>query len=356
VETALLNLVNFQTLIATKAARVCVAAQGDAVLEFGLRRAHGIDGAVAASRAAYVGGCEATSNVLAGRLLGIPVRGTHAHSWVMAFPTELESFAAYAQAMPNNCVFLVDTYNTIEGVEHAAEVGRWLKAHGHRLVGIRLDSGDLAYLSQEARRILDREGFPDAAVFASNDLDEHLIKSLKEQGAKICVWGVGSRLVTGHEQSALGGVYKLSAVRRPGEPWRYTLKLSEQVAKITNPGVLQVRRFRAGGEFVADMIYDRDRGIGARPTIVDPQDHTRRKRLDPDAESEDLLVPVIRGGRQVYVSPPLAELRARTAEQLAGFHVGVKRFVNPHQYPVGLEIGLHELKTELVLAARGHGG
>src|SRR2546422_1193636 len=195
-ETALLNLINFQSLIATKAARVCLAARGEPVLEFGLRRAQGVDGALAASRAAYIGGCAATSNVLAAKLYGIPVRGTHAHSWVMSFDDEREAFRAYAEAMPNNCVFLVDTYDTLEGVRRAVEVGRLLRGRGHEMVGIRLDSGDLAWLSVEARKLLDAAGFPNAVIVASNDLDEHIIVSLKEQGARINVWGVGTKLVT----------------------------------------------------------------------------------------------------------------------------------------------------------------
>src|SRR6185369_17154178 len=184
-ETALLNMLNFQSLIATKAARVCLAAQGDPVLEFGLRRAQGIDGGLTASRAAHIGGCAATSNVLAGKLYGIPVRGTHAHSWVMSFDSEMEAFEEYASVLPNNCVFLVDTYDTLEGVRHAVEVGKQLRKAGHEMIGVRLDSGDLAWLSIEARRILDEGGFPDARILASNDLDEHIITSLKEQGAKI---------------------------------------------------------------------------------------------------------------------------------------------------------------------------
>ncbi|HEX8833371.1 MAG TPA: nicotinate phosphoribosyltransferase, partial [Abditibacteriaceae bacterium] len=242
VETALLNILNFQTLIATKAARVCLAARGEDVLEFGSRRAQGIDGALSASRAAYIGGCAATSNVLAGKLFDIPVKGTHAHSWVMLFDDELESFKAYAKAMPNNCVFLVDTYNTLDGVRHAVQVGQWLRPLGHRLAGIRLDSGDLAYLSIEARRILDEAGFTEVPIVASNDLDEHLIASLKEQGARIAVWGVGTRLVTGGDQAALGGVYKLSAVRE-GDGWKTKIKLSEQAIKVSNPGIQQVRRY-----------------------------------------------------------------------------------------------------------------
>ena len=212
-ETALLNLLNFQSLIATKAARICLAARGEPVLEFGLRRAQGVDGALAASRAAYIGGCAATSNVLAGKIFGIPVRGTHAHSWVMSFDDEREAFLAYAEAVPNNCVFLVDTYDTLEGVRHAVETGKWLREHGYEMVGIRLDSGDLAWLSIEARKILDEAGFPKAVIIASNNLDEHIIASLKEQGAQINVWGVGTKMITAYDQPALGGVYKLSAIR-----------------------------------------------------------------------------------------------------------------------------------------------
>jgi nicotinate phosphoribosyltransferase len=353
VESALLNFLNFQTLIATKAARVTLAAQGDEVVEFGLRRAQGIDGALSASRAAYVGGCAATSNVLAGKLLGIPVKGTHAHSWVLSFDSELESFLAYARALPNNCVFLVDTYDSLGGVRHAVEAGRRLRAAGHEMAGIRLDSGDLAYLSREARKILDEGGFPDAAILASNDLDEQVIGSLKQQGATIAVWGVGTRLVTGNGDPALGGVYKLTAVRDPGGAWQYRLKLSEQSAKISTPGLQQVRRFIDGGEYLADALYDAELGIDEAPTLVDPLDMTRRRVIPAGTPYEDLLVPVLRGGRSVYAPPPLAEVRRRAQEQLARFHEGIKRFVFPHLYPVGLEQRLHELRTRLILEARG---
>jgi nicotinate phosphoribosyltransferase len=354
-ETALLNMINFETLIATKAARVCLAAKGDSVLEFGLRRAQGIDGGLAASWAAHVGGCTATSNVLAGRLFGIPVRGTHAHSWVMSFPTEEEAFRAYAEAMPNNCVFLVDTYDTLAGVDKAIEAGRRLREQGHEMAGIRLDSGDLAYLSVEARKQLDAAGFPKAIIVASNDLDENLIASLKEQGAPIGAWGVGTRLVTGHDQPALGGVYKMSAVRRPGEAWHYTIKLSEQAIKVSNPGILQVRRYRIGAEFAADTLYDEDLGVPASGQMIDPGDITRRKALPVSADWEDMLVPLFRAGQRVYDSPPIHAIRERAASQLAGFHAGIKRFVNPHRYPVGLESRLFDLKTDLILRARGLG-
>jgi len=352
-ETAMLNLINFQSLVATKAARVCLAAQGEPVLEFGLRRAQGVDGALAASRAAHIGGCDATSNVLAGKLFGIPVRGTHAHSWVMSFDGEREAFQAYAEAMPNNCVFLVDTYDTLEGVRRAVEIGRWLRERGHEMTGIRLDSGDLAWLSVESRKILDEAGFPKALIVASNDLDEHIITSLKDQGAKINVWGVGTKLVTAYDQPALGGVYKLGAIRGKDGRWDYKVKLSEQTVKISTPGIHQVRRFRSEKEFIADGIYDIEQGAPDTFTIVDPLDSTRRKHLPADTTYEDLLVPIFQQGKKVYHSPPLEEIRRRAQSQLAMFHSGVKRFVNPHQYPVGLELGLHDLKTELILRARG---
>jgi nicotinate phosphoribosyltransferase len=353
-ETALLAVVNFQSLVATKAARVCLAARGEPVVEFGLRRAQGIDGGLAASRAAYLGGCHATSNTLAARLYGIPVRGTHAHSWVMLHDSEREAFMAYARALPGNCIFLVDTYGTREGIVHAIEAARWLRAQGKEMVGIRLDSGDLAWLSQETRRMLDEAGFPEAVVLASNELDENVIQSLKDQGARIAMWGVGTRLVTGQDDGALGGVYKLSAVRAGrGAPWRPRLKLSEQIEKTTIPGVLQVRRFSQGGEFFSDAVFDEALGLPAPCLIVDPLDPLRRREIPAGAPGEDLLVPVFRRGRRVYDPPPLADARARTGAQLARFHAGVKRFMNPHQFPVGLERQLHELRARLVLDLRG---
>lgn len=350
VETALLNIVNFQSLIATKAARVVYAAKGDPVLEFGLRRAQGVDGALAASRAAYIGGCAGTSNVLAGARDGIPVKGTHAHSWVMSFDSEREAFAAYAEVLPNNVLLLVDTYDTLRGVANAIDVGRALRERGHELIGIRLDSGDLAYLSIEARRMLDEAGFPNAIIAATNDLDEHVIASLKEQGARIDLWGVGTRLVTAFDQPALGGVYKLSALRRRGGAWEHRVKISEQAVKTSNPGVLQVRRFPD-----ADMIFDELTPLPSR-TIVDPLDLTRRRTIAADAPYEDLLVPIFRGGRRVYELPAIEEIRGRRAAQLDRFHAGVKRFVNPHRWPVGLEAELFELKTRLILQARGAAG
>lgn len=350
-ETPLLNMINFSTLIATKSSRICQAAQGDPVLEFGLRRAQGVDGALAASRAAYVGGCTATSNVLAGKMFGIPVKGTHAHSWVMSFDDEMEAFEEYAAAMPNNCVFLVDTYDTLEGVRKACDVGRRLRKKGHEMLGVRLDSGDLAYLSIEARKILDEAGFKKAAIVASNDLDENIIASLKDQGAKIAIWGVGTKLVTSYDQPALGGVYKLAAIRGDDNQWKYRVKLSEQAIKISNPGIQQVRRFTTKYEFAGDMIYDMDSGPGE--LMVDPADMTKRKKFAADLAYEDLLVPVFRAGKLIYDIPALTDVRERTRAQLMLFHGGIKRFMNPHTYPVGLEQKLHALKTELILKARG---
>jgi nicotinate phosphoribosyltransferase len=352
-ETALLNIVNFQTLIATKAARICHAAAPEPVLEFGLRRAQGIDGAMAASRAAHVGGCAATSNVLAGMRYGIPVKGTHAHSWVMSFDTEEEAFEAYASAMPNNCVFLVDTYDTIEGVRTAVRVGKRLREKGHEMVGVRLDSGDLAYLSIEARKILDEGGFPKAVVVASNDLDENIIVSIKQQGGQIGVWGVGTKLVTAYDQPAMGGVYKLAAIREERGAWRYSIKLSEQPIKVSNPGIQQVRRFRLGNEFIGDMIYNEGGPMKSDRVIVDPVNMSRSKKMPAEATTEDLLVPVFKQGALVYQQPKIEELRKRTLAQLDSFHAGIKRFLNPHEYPVGLEAGLHQLKNELILKARG---
>lgn len=353
-ETPLLNIINFQTLIATKAARVCQAAAGDRVIEFGLRRAQGIDGALAASRAAFIGGCSGTSNVLAGKLFNMPVTGTHAHSWVMTFPSEREAFDLYAAALPNNCVFLVDTYDTLQGVRNAVETAHGLRARGHEMLGIRLDSGDLAWLSIEARKILDESGFPAARIVASNDLDERLITSLKLQGAKIDTWGVGTKLVTAFDQPALGGVYKLGAIRDEQGRWQYRIKLSEQTVKVSNPGVLQVRRYHDAAEHRGDMIFDQesklDNDKGA--SMIDPADPTRRRDFAPDAPSTDLLVPIFRQGQSAYQQPSLEVIRQRVRDELDCTPISVKRFDNPHIYPVGLEESLHRFKAAMIQSAR----
>ncbi len=347
-ETALLNLINFHTLIATKAARVCLAAQGDPVFEFGLRRAQGIDGGVSASRAAYVGGCAATSNVLAGKLYGIPVRGTHAHSWIMAFDTEQQAFDAYAEAMPDNSIFLVDTYDTIEGVKRAIQAGRRLAGQGHRMAGIRLDSGDIAELSIKARGLLDKAGFEDALIVASNELDEYVIADLKQRGARVNMWGVGTKLATAFEEPALGGVYKLSAIRKKDEEWRYRVKLSDDPAKVSNPGVLQVRRFRRAGQFDADAIYDENRPPDREWVITDLEDPGGRRAMSAELPGEDLLEPLFRGGRCVYQCPALPEIQGRTKAQLDSLPAEFKHLKDSATYPVGLEEGLSQLKQKLM--------
>lgn len=355
-ETPLLNLINFETLIATKAARLRLVAETDTLLEFGLRRAQGVDGGMTASRAAYIGGCDATSNVLAGKHYDIPVRGTHAHSWVMSFESELDAFETYADVLPNNVTLLVDTYDTLQGVRNAIETGKRLRERGYRLSGIRLDSGDLAYLSIEARKLLDAAGFTDTAIVASNDLDETIIASLKQQGAKITVWGVGTKLVTAYDQPALGGVYKLAALRNADGSWDYKIKLSEQAIKTSTPGIQQVRRYSDERGFLADMIVnesDPDALSGKALTMIDPLDFTKRRRFSTAQSFDDLLVSVFRTGELVYSLPDIHAVRARVQDQLARLHPGVRRFVNPHTYPVGLENGLHELKTELILKLRG---
>ncbi len=323
VETALLNLLNFQTLVATKAARVCHAAGGDPVLEFGLRRAQGPDGGVSASRAAYLGGCAATSNVMAGKRFGIPVRGTHAHSWVMAFDSEHGAFEAWAEAMPNNCVLLVDTYDTLEGVRLAAKVGERLRERGHELAGVRLDSGDLAELSVAARKLLDASGFPKAEIIASSDLDEHSIEELKRRGAAISVWGVGTRLATAHGDPALGGVFKLGALRDEQGRWSYPVKHSEDPEKSTLPGIHQTRRFLRGRDFLRDLIFDAELGTDQR-----------------DGPHEDLLRPVLRSGHRVEELPTLDESRARALDQLARLPAATKRLVDPSRYPVEVDARL----------------
>lgn len=355
-ETPLLNIINFQSLIATKAARISLAAKGEPVLEFGLRRAQGIDGALAASRAAYIGGCSSTSNVMAGNLFGIPVSGTHAHSWIMSFATEIEAFEAYAEAFPDDCVFLVDTYDTLNGVKNAIEVGKKLRKKGKEMLGIRLDSGDLAYFSNKARKMLDEAGFPETKIVASNNLDEHIITSLKNQESSINIWGVGTKLVTAYDQPALGAVYKLSAVKDGNNNWVPKIKLSQQSLKINIPGFHNVKRYLSKGKAVADMIYLEETEIDQKGTIIiDPIDQTRRKRLMPYFyEEEILLKPIFKKGEKIYNRPEINQIRQRAKDQLDSFDKTHKRITNPHLYPVGLEENLHQLRMDLIIKAKNH--
>ena len=351
-ETALLNILNFQSLIATKAARVCLAAQDDAVIEFGLRRAQGVDGGLSSARAAYIGGCSGTSNLQAGERFGIPVSGTQAHSWIMFFETEVEAFRTYARAMPNNCVFLVDTYDSPEGVRHAIEVARQLRKEGHEIVGVRLDSGDRVALSIEARRMLDSTGFENAKIVCSGDLDEFAIADMKRLGAKIDVWGVGTKLATGQPDAALGGIYKLGAVRRPGREWQYRIKLSEESAKASCPGSLQVRRFRGqDGRFITDSIYEIDHGSSEPCEIVDLLTEQKIEIAENTAYS-DLLVPILRGGQLVYRVPNIEASRQNARNQLSRAPSEILQLKDPTPYKMGLERSLHELRSKLITRVR----
>ncbi len=350
IESALLNIVNFQTLIATKSARINLAAKGDPVMEFGLRRAQGIDGALSASRAAFIGGCSGTSNVLAAKKLGIPALGTHAHSWVQAFENEQEAFDAFAAALPNNTIFLVDTYNTPRGIDHAIETTKKTEALGHKINGIRLDSGDLAYLSQLARRKLNDAGLSHLKIVASNDLDEHLIASLKQQEAAIDYWGVGTKLVTAYDHPALGGVYKLAAIESKQGEWQDRIKLSEQSIKINIPGIQQIKRFYKDGVMAGDMIFDERQDLSGQVKMIDPADPNRSKILDKESlKCEDLLVPVFKKGECIYKKESINTLKERTSHQLGLLDKTIKRLVNPHVYPVGLEETLYNRRLELIV-------
>jgi nicotinate phosphoribosyltransferase len=347
-ETALLNICNFESLIATKAARVCLAAKNDAVIEFGLRRAQGIDGGLSAARAAYIGGCAGTSNLQAGERFGIPVSGTQAHSWIMFFETEREAFEAYANAMPNNCVFLVDTYNSIEGVRHAIEVAGRLRKQGHEMIGVRLDSGDRVALSIEGRRMLDKAGFTNAKIMCSGDLDEQIIADMKHRGAKIDVWGVGTKLTTGQPDAALGGIYKLGAMRRPGGQWQYRIKLSDEPAKTSYPGLLQVRRFcQSDARFIGDAIYETDHGIREPCEIVDLETEEKTE-IPAKTDYSDLLMPVFRGGQLVYQTLKIDASRERVRNQLSCAPPEILHLTSPTGYKVGLERSLHVLRSRLI--------
>lgn len=349
-ETALLNIINFETLIATKASRVVAATGGGGhVMEFGLRRAQGPDAGILGSRAAFIGGCNSTSNVLAGKRFGIPVSGTQAHSWIQCFPSELEAFRAYARTFPDQCLLLVDTYNVLKsGVPNAIKVGLELEAERHRFLGIRIDSGDLTYLSREARKMLDESGLPHAKIVGSNDLDEHTITAIRTQGAAIDSWGVGTNLITSKDTPALGGVYKLAAEGKDGvfEP---RLKVSENITKITNPGIKKVVRFYdLQGKAMADLIALDDEHFEEPLTIFDPIETWKRKTLT-NFKTRELFVPVYRGGKRVYESPKLKEIQAYAQEELDSLWDEVKRLVNPHRYIVDLSPKLFELRQSLLL-------
>lgn len=350
-ETAVLNIINFQTLIATKASRVVHAAGNGSVLEFGLRRAQGPYAGIYGARAAVIGGCVATSDVLAGQLFDIPIRGTHAHSWVMSFPDELSAFRAYARNFPDTCLLLVDTYDTLKsGVPNAIKVFQELRENGHEGVGIRLDSGDLAYLSKKARIMLDEAGFEDVSIFASNDLDETLIRDLRLQGARIDTWGVGTQLITGGKTPALGGVYKLSA-EFDGGKMQPRMKLSDTREKTSNPGVKKVVRFyeKNSGKAMADLIALEDEHFeGGEPLRIYHPDSPWMSKVIENYYTKDLLVSIFEKGQCVYLKKSVMELQEYAAQELDTLWEEYKRDLNPSVYKVDLSDHVYDLKNALI--------
>lgn len=357
VETAILNIINHQSLIATKAARVVNAARGDGIMEFGLRRAQGPDAGTYGARAAVIGGCIGTSNVLTGKMFDVPVLGTHAHSWIMSFPDEYTAFKTYAELYPGACTLLVDTYDTLKsGVPNAIRVFREMREAGIPLknYGIRLDSGDLAYMSKQARKLLDAAGFEDAYISASSDLDEYLIDSLKTQGAKISSWGVGTNLITSKDCPAFGGVYKLAAVQdaETGE-FIPKIKLSENTEKITNPGNKTIYRIydRQTGKIRADLICLADETFDEKKDMIifDPLETWKKTKIHANTYTlRELLVPVFKGGECVYTSPSVMEIRDICTKEKDTLWDETKRLVNPHEVYVDLSDKLYKIKSELL--------
>lgn len=332
-ETPLLNIINFQSLIATKAARLCLAAKDSTVVDFGLRRAQGFDGGLSASRAAFIGGCQSTSNTFAGFQYGIPLNGTMAHSFIMRYSNEKEAFEAFAKAMPGNTIFLIDTYNSLKGLKNAILIANAQKEQGHNLAGIRLDSGNLVTLSKKSRVALDKAGFDGAKIVASNELDEYQIMALKKAKAPIDIFGVGTRLVTAFDEPALGGVYKLAAIRKKGEDWRYRIKLSDDRKKSTWPGIFQIRRLERNEQFIGDIIFDEVEGISLEDGLV--------------GMGHDLLVKIFSEGRLVYSFPAIEVLRKRTMELLEKLPKKVKLIKWPKPYPVTIDKVLIDRKNKM---------
>ncbi|HAG69301.1 MAG TPA: nicotinate phosphoribosyltransferase [Lachnospiraceae bacterium] len=355
-ETALLNIINHQSLIATKAARVCYAARGDGIMEFGLRRAQGPDAGIYGARAAVIGGCIGTSNVLTGQLFDVPVKGTHAHSWIMSFPDEYTAFKAYAELYPDACILLVDTYDTLKsGIPNAIRVFTEMKEKGLPMkgYGIRLDSGDLAYLSKKARVMLDEAGFTDAVISASNDLDEYLIESLKLQGCRVTSWGVGTNLITSKDNPAFGGVYKLSAVMGDNGEFIPKIKLSENSEKVTNPGNKKIYRVydKGTGKLRADLICLEEEVFKEEDELLlfDPHEPWKKTRLPAgDYELKELMIPVFIKGKCVYESPSTMEIRDFCTKEKETLWDETMRFENPHKVYVDLSQKLYDLKMKLL--------
>ena len=356
VETAILTIINHQSLIATKASRVCYAARGDGIMEFGLRRAQGPDAGIYGARAAMIGGCIGTSNVLAGQLFDVPVKGTHAHSWIMSFPDEYTAFKTYASLYPNACILLVDTYDTLKsGVPNAIRVFQEMRAAGIPLTmyGIRLDSGDLAYLSKKARKMLDAAGFPDAIISASNDLDEYLIDSLKMQGAAITSWGVGTNLITSKDCPSFGGVYKLAAVKGKDGNFIPKIKLSENTEKVTNPGNKTIYRIyeKETGKIKADLICLTDEHWDASQPmkLFDPAEPWKKTTLEGGTYTlRELMVPVFQNGECCYSSPSVMEIREICKKEQDTLWDETRRLVNPHKVYVDLSKKLYDIKINLL--------
>lgn len=350
-ETTMLALVGHQTLIATKAARLRIASRGEPVVDFGTRRAHGVEAALFGARAAYIGGCVGTSNVRAGKMFGIPIKGTHAHSWVESFDGELESFEGFAQVFPDNCVLLVDTYDTIQGIRNAIKVADQMKMDGKRLQGIRIDSGDLAYYSKVAREMLNQAGFTEVRILASSDLDEWIIESLREQGAKIDVWCVGTKLITSFQTPALGVVYKLMAADDVTGNFSPKIKISHNPAKVTNPGVKKIFRFyNMQGGMIGDLLAHVDEPLpqGRKVTAHHPMYDYMKKIYKPPYRAQELMMPIFLDGRQVYSPPPLEHSRQIAFTQTGQLEPEFKRFSNPHIYKVSLSEKLYRIKKSLL--------
>ena len=357
-ETTLLAIVGHQTLIATKAARLKLATRSAPVVDFGTRRAHGVEAALYGARAAYIGGCEGTSNVRAGKLFGIPVRGTHAHSWVESFDEEIESFRTFSQIFPDHCVLLVDTYEVTGGVRNAIRVAEEMRRQGKTLRGIRLDSGDLAYYSKVARDMLDQAGFHEVKILASSDLDEWLIETLRDQGARIDIWCVGTRLMTSYHTPALGVVYKLMAADRGDGKLMPKIKISQNPEKVTNPVVKKIIRFHnVKGYKIGDLLAEVDEPVpeGIPVTAHHPMYDYLKKTYKPPYYAKEIMVPIYKEGRQVYDPPSLKQVKNYAEEELESLETESKRFTNPHIYKVSLSDRLHRIKKRLLTAHQLNG-
>lgn len=355
VETAILSIVNFMTLIATKASRVCNAAGGDPVLEFGLRRAQGPEAGLYGAKAAIIGGCTGTSNVLTGKMFGVPVAGTHAHSWVQKFDSELEAFRAYAQTYPDSCLLLIDTYNVLEsGIKNALIVFDELRAKGFEPIGVRLDSGDLTYLSKEVRKILDDAGYPNAKITASNDLDEYTIISLKQEGAAIDFWGVGTKLITSYDYPSLGGVYKLAATTNREGILEPKIKISENPEKINNPGFKKVVRiYNKNEKCEADLIMLDDETIDeTKPLEIFDPVYTWKRRVYENYTIRELLKPLFLEGKLVRERKSVYEVKEYAKKELSSMWDQYKRIKNPHIYKVDLSQKLWDMKNDLIASKR----